>query len=180
MKKFILALVIVFVLLLTLVWAELQTLPTPLYDCGHYGLSVVIHPEGAGEVRSDDFYPFYNPSPGFPLLHHEAAVFDVVPVAADGYQFSHWQISQRRAKGDWITITTQAPEQTISVMLGGKAVVTYCVAFFVETGGGEQGPVDDDPGDHEVSGPDDPGGGYAREDIINDLETIIKKIRVNQ
>ena len=173
MKKFILALVIVFALAPALAWAELETLPTPSYDCGYYGLGVVVHPEGAGKVYSDNFYPFYNPTPGFPFLHHEAAVFDVVPVAAGGYQFSHWQISQRRAKNDWITITTQAPDQTISVMLGGKAVVTYCVAFFVEAGG--EDPVDD-PGQDE---PEDTGG-YTRDEIINDLETIIKKIEANK
>ena len=177
MKTLILAIALALVPALAL--AELPTLPTPSYDCGYYGLGVVVQPEGAGKVYSGDFYPFYNPTPGFPFLHHEAAVFDVVPVAADGYEFSHWQISQRRAKNDWITMTTQAPDQTISVMLNGKAVVTYCVAFFVEVGGGED-PVDDDPGGQEVPGPDDPGGDYTREDIINDLETIIKKIEANK
>ena len=82
-------------------------------------------------VTSKQFYSVHNPSPGYPHLHHEGRNFFVNPVAADGYEFSHWQISRRIAKGNVSTSTATTPkDMMVSVFYEGKAIPVFLVAFF--------------------------------------------------
>ena len=52
-------------------------------------------PFGAGKIASEDFGEWYNPSPGWPYMHHNQMGYAVEAVAADGYTFSHWQVVGR-------------------------------------------------------------------------------------
>ena len=44
---------------------------------------------------SEDFSQWYNPSPGWPFLHHNKMAYFVEAKPADGYVLSHWQVVGR-------------------------------------------------------------------------------------
>ena len=87
---------------------------------------------------SDDFDRFYNPSPGWPFLHHNKMGYAVKAVASTGYEFSHWQAVGRKSNNpnDVYNVTYDSIGKAFPVALtlqrdnGIKSPLVYLVAHF--------------------------------------------------
>ena len=87
---------------------------------------------------SEDFGEWYNPSPGWPYMHHNQMGYAVEAVAADGYTFSHWQMAGRKSNNPNdvynVTYEKQGPVFPVDLIAqrdnGIKAPLIYLVAHF--------------------------------------------------
>ena len=86
---------------------------------------------------SEDFGEWYNPSPGWPFLHHSRMEYTVKAVAFAGYELSHWQAVGRQSNNPndifdvvYESSVVQFPDLTVHRNNGIKSPLIYLVAHF--------------------------------------------------
>ena len=89
---------------------------------------------------SEDFGEWYNPSPGWPYMHHNQMGYAVEAVAADGYKFLYWKEWERVSntpndvKCEFISPEGWGTELFVDLSTqrdrGIKSPLIYIVAFF--------------------------------------------------
>ena len=101
-------------------------------------MATQVEPQGAGEIVSEDFGEWYNPSPGWPFLHHNRMAYFVEAKPADGYVLSHRQAVGRKSNNpNDVYNETHGPLYNIFRVylsaqrdIGIKSPLVYLVAHF--------------------------------------------------
>lgn len=111
---------------------ELKTIPVPAFGCGSYGLTVQVEPARSGRIKSADFEQFHTEPKEYPYTSHNSRRYQVTAAPAEGFIFSHWQLSFVYSKTEIYTITDvdRAPDICVINDKTGKAINVFAVAFF--------------------------------------------------
>ena len=149
-------------------------------------------PFGAGKIYSEDFGEWYNPSPGWPFLHHNKMLYDVEAVPADGYELSHWQAVGRQSNNPndifdvvYESSGVQFPDLTVQRNNGIKSPLIYLVAHFKKIDPVlESPPTTVEPETTENDGcciptitdPDNPGA-VTKQQALDALETVRRFVK---